>query len=431
MADGYVRTRIKRLKVSGYRSLYSVELSDLPDIVVFHGKNGTGKSNLMAVPGMVLRWVGAVGFPSPEEPSSYTHQQAAQSLGLRSSDFICGREPTLRIELELELGTVASRPINRVIDPLGCFHVSIVAQDFDDRIRVWCEDATLDGVSLAVTPSALRLRLQETLEAQTLLLHYPAYRIGHESSKQVEGSLSNTFQSRMFAVHIDTDIGRHRQLSRLGHLLGTTGAFPGADHVEFAPGLDQQLDEHRLLVAVPGVGDIPLENLGTGQQQLIMMTADALLEQRPIIQFEEPEAHLHKELMETFARFLRMEAELAGPESPIDQVWLSTHHHAFAIAPEYFEVTHDPEHGTMVERRDRAFATRHFYEPGPLWEALRSLANSTSHETVVMHDSDGQPITAGEILDSMTGDRQRANEFAVAATRTIVSRFRKRPVEAS
>ena len=38
--------------------------------------------------------------------------------------------------------------------------------------------------------------------------------------------------------------------------------------------------------------------------------------------------------------------------------------------------------------------------------------------------------TAGEILDSIDGDRRRATEFAKAATQAIVGRFRKQPVAA-
>ena len=40
-------------------------------------------------------------------------------------------------------------------------------------------------------------------------------------------------------------------------------------------------------------------------------------------------------------------------------------------------------------------------------------------------------ITAAAILDSIEGDRELANDFAEAATRAIVTRFRKQPVEAS
>ena len=85
MSSDYVRTRIARLKVSGYRSLYDVELDDLPDIVVFHGKNGTGKSNLMRVPSMVLGWAGHVPWFkfSAEKPMRAGYLEATSSASDR------------------------------------------------------------------------------------------------------------------------------------------------------------------------------------------------------------------------------------------------------------------------------------------------------------------------------------------------------------
>lgn len=441
MPPDYVRTRIARLQVSGYRSLYDVELDDLPDIVVFHGKNGTGKSNLMRVPSLVLGWA-AVGseLPTADKRLRTDYEEASRVFGIRSTDFSHGRAPELRIELVVELGTVAGQLVDRVPRPLGRLELDVRVQDVGGAIELWFESTTLNDSSLVRAwdedeerRRALLGRLKHALRLQGLIRRMGAYRsIEREPLFQPQLSPpedASGFQRRMYAIHIDPDLPRRRQLKHVARRLAELGVFAGDADVELSPAEDRRFGECRLYVRVPAVGDVPIENLGTGQQQLIMMAAEALVHGRPIIQLEEPEAHLHAGLMETFARFLKGEAETASEESPIDQVWISTHHHAFAIAPEYFEVEHDPVHGTTVQRRDRAHAAKHFYEPGPLWEALRSLANSAPREAVVMHDGRGRPVTAGEILDSIDGDRQLANEFAAAATRTIVKRFRKEPVE--
>ncbi|MEX1366951.1 MAG: AAA family ATPase [Nannocystaceae bacterium] len=440
MASGYVRTRISRLKVSGYRSLYDVELTDLPDVLVLLGRNGAGKSNLMRVPGLVLQWAAQAEGSTRAKPLRLEYLEANRLLDLRPTDFSNGRPPELRIELDMQLGTAMGQRVNRSPEPLGELKLVAHAQDTGRGLSLWFSTMTLadfdvlqarafdDGPQLVVS------RLLHELEHDSPLLRCEAYRslVRETLTQSPTGQLgASTFQRRMLAAHVDPDIGRRRQLKRLGQRLAEVGAFPQSASVELSPVEDKQFQEYRLYVSLPEVGDVPLENLGTGQQQLIMMAADALVERRPIVMIEEPEAHLHSTLMEAFARFLRLEAEQAGNDSPIDQVWISTHHHAFAIAREYFEVEHTAQTGTTVRRRERAYAAPHFYEPGPLWDALRAVASSTSRETVVMHDSEGQAVTAGAILDSVEGDRVLANDFAEAATRAVVTRFRKQPVQAS
>jgi hypothetical protein len=453
MSPDYVRTRIARLKVSGYRSLYDVELDDLPDIVVFHGKNGTGKSNLMRAPSLVLGWAGLVPwFKFSAEKPLRADPVEANKYGFRPTDFSSGHRPELRIELNMDLGTMSGLAVNRTPDALGRLELAACAHDNGEGISFWFEKMVLNGASLLDrsgqaelfettpqrdpprAPQSFFERLKAALQRSSFLLRFDAYRsIASEQLVQtndrppLDGAA--WFQRRMYAVHVDPDLSRRRQLKHLGQRLSQLGLFPSGTEVQLDPIQSGIFQECTLSVAVPGVGDIPLQNLGTGQQQFIMMAADILVDQRPVVFIEEPEAHLHAELVEKLARFLRIEAEEASRASPIDQLWISTHHHAFAIAPEYFEVEHDPSRGTTVQRRNRVHAAKHFYEPGPLWEALRSYAESTSRETVVMHDRDGHPVTAGEILDSIEGDRERANAFVNAATRTIVRGFRKEPVE--
>mgnify|MGYP007078756918 FL=1 len=86
---------------------------------------------------------------------------------------------------------------------------------------------------------------------------------------------------------------------------------------------------------------------------------------------------------------------------------------------------------TRVKRKDRAQAAEHWYEPGPMWDALRSLAESTSSDEVIMHDEDGSPVTAGQVMASINGDRTLANRFVRAATKAVVATFRKRPPDAA
>jgi hypothetical protein len=77
----------------------------------------------------------------------------------------------------------------------------------------------------------------------------------------------------------------------------------------------------------------------------------------------------------------------------------------------------------------RAKAARHFFEPGPIWEALRQLANSAkTREAIVFRRADGSPVTAGAILESIEADPEQriAKEYANAMTEAMVLAMRQR-----
>lgn len=148
----------------------------------------------------------------------------------------------------------------------------------------------------------------------------------------------------------------------------------------------------------------------------------------PIAHIEEPEAHLHISLMEPLARVLH--ESVAGDDAPpdVDQLWIATHHHHFALALEYFDVSLESG-ATKVSRLPRAKAMGHFYEPGAIWEALRQLASSAkTREAVVFRSADGSPVTAAQILDSIEKDPEQrvAKEYAKAMTEAMVLAMRQR-----
>ena len=137
------------------------------------------------------------------------------------------------------------------------------------------------------------------------------------------------------------------------------------------------------------------------------MLAQRVITPYPIAHIEEPEAHLHTSLMEPFARVLYESVTPDSGTPDVDQLWIATHHHHFALALEYFDVAL-VDGATTVTRLPRAKAARHFYEPGPIWEALRQLSTSTkARDAVVFRGADGAPVTAAQILDSIDNDPEQ------------------------
>lgn len=170
-----------------------------------------------------------------------------------------------------------------------------------------------------------------------------------------------------------------------------------------------------------------MSQIGTGMQQLIFLLGGIFANPSAVVVIEEPEAHLYKDAMLSLAQYFQKAVQGNGNEPDIDQLWLETHHHAFALALEYLDVSKDTGGWTKVQTQPRSRAVEHFYEPSPFWEALRQLvADALDDDDVVFRSALGQPVTAGEIRESIEGDRSLANEYVDALTEMTVAALRKK-----
>jgi hypothetical protein len=229
-------------------------------------------------------------------------------------------------------------------------------------------------------------------------------------------------QAELFQASLSEDPSERAAIRRLGKRLARARLFgASAESVPLTPVESRTYGEKQIRFQHPVHGELPLRNLGSGEQQLVLMLAQRVITPFPIAHLEEPEAHLHRKLMEPLASLLR-ESVLGDDSRPdVDQLWIATHHHYFAITPDYFDVSVG-EHGqTVIRRRKRDEAVKHFYEPSPYWDTLRELVKEgMDPDQIVSLDADGQPISARDILESISGDRRLANEFVNAATKAFV-----------
>lgn len=234
-------------------------------------------------------------------------------------------------------------------------------------------------------------------------------------------------QRILFEAMTSDDASERRGFRELVKRLESTNIFPGKN-VSLEPIRNKKFDEYQLLVSASDSEALPLCNFGTGQQQFIILVAEAHIADCPILGIEEPEAHLHRELMEHLGEYLTKGVAFAGDgdECPaFDQLWLTTHNHQFALASTYLDVALS-QNGTEAKWQPRPTAIEHFYEPGPAWEALRCLVDKALPEdSIVLHDENGIPIRATEILQSIDSDRELANKYARAVTEAVVMALEK------
>jgi len=498
----YEATRIRRLYVRGYRSIKELDLADLPPIVVLHGENGAGKSNILRALTLPLRWLGSEGAlaATREESTRLDYVSADTQLGIRRDDFNRSSPHEMQFRLEIEIGSRARQSVGN-LPHNALFEIDVVVQDVGDGIRWWVaraqigEGFSLTGdeaqhgaglrqeieqakASLAQVQSLLRAarqslqnplitspqraqltgqvpawetqakqhryniefyeqqlagdsltmdRVRSRLLRRDLVRVSGAYRrierepIANHSEFEVDAAsltAPEQIQRRLYLLATSSD-PRERAVrrtleARLGEAMGVS--------VELAAFRNNEFREYETQWSRANLEGIPLTNLGTGEQQLLILLLDVLVSATPVVQIEEPEAHLHKSLMLRLAKLLERVVE----KHDVDQLFIATHHHAFAIASTYYDVTYDDEYGTRAIPTEREKASKHFYEPGPLWDALRALVASGLRENAVLfRDEFGNPVHAREVLASIEQEGLLAKTFVEEMTKTIILSMRE------
>ncbi|MFH1465769.1 MAG: AAA family ATPase [Pseudomonadota bacterium] len=147
--EGYRRTALRRVHIRGYRSLRDLTLEGLPDLVVLHGPNGVGKSNILRAVRLALAAATQEGeLPiGRENGRDLSWVEADRRLGFRADDFCANGPQRLTVELGLDLGP---RAVEVVKPPeggaLATLSLAFVLESVQSTgIRFWFERAELDG----------------------------------------------------------------------------------------------------------------------------------------------------------------------------------------------------------------------------------------------------------------------------------------------
>jgi hypothetical protein len=467
-----IRTKVAALKIEGYRSIRSLELTGLNETVVLHGRNGSGKSNIVRALRLSLRafdfrWTRNQNIGDTQASRLWlSWEDAEEHLGFRREDVHRPQAARVRIRTSICLNQrTASPPFDL---PPGeeetYLNLVVVLEPGENGVHLFIEHAQWmvpEGNGVGLRPLAnvgapvasfdqARNEAFRVFEMAFLRNTLPrlvswtdAYRL---PAGELSGRSPYDIEDQVYLQLTSPSPTASATQDRLQELLGRVALF-GVDqptHIrpvtvtqgdsspmmrgDAAAGWSTQgssrsagpVRRGRVHVRHPAAGDLPLTSLGSGEQQVFLMLAQRVLEDIPIVVIEEPEAHLHVDLMRRFSDVLQTAVLPTASGAPaISQLWLATHHHAFAIAPEYLDV--EFRNGqTLATRKNRAQAAVHFYEPGPMWDALRSLLASGLKRDEVIFRHDGRAVTAGEIEESERTDRKLFSAWVVSVTSMAV-----------
>ena len=323
---------IDGISIKGFRSFGASEekIGDLAQINIFIGKNNCGKSNVLRF----LELMGHLREPDPLLDYSMATADKTITVGLQvkrtgyTADLFKAITKPFGPEWVKSFPEFAEavwfyfsvkkelRPTNRGLD------------DFRDLILQRCSPAYTNALTSQMcnyTGGAPEQRAKDISERIHALvrLQFPVHlvgafrRISDGGNQPLSGSgLINELRKLRDPELTNYTSGKQRFakiISFVGKILGEPDAV-----LEIPAGKDE------IYVSIRGKV-LPLESLGTGIHELIILAAAVTIIDGALFCIEEPEIHLHPELQKKFVQYIY--------QNTTNQYFISSHSNAFFDMP--------------------------------------------------------------------------------------------------
>ncbi|MDI1444747.1 AAA family ATPase [Polyangium sp. 6x1] len=333
--------RISRLVVQNFRTFHGP--TEIPlaspggaadEVAVFHGGNGSGKSNALAALELFFR--AAITWllhPGPKDTLvvGWGFEGAYSGLVVSSRDWPPGVREPLRIEVQLENGQ--ARYAVR-LTPVGN-QCSISMEGEGDDGKDW---ASL--VNLLDAPHGPGSRPLFRLDARRR-----EHRLGVNSrprSDAPESPLSNSLAQRLLDLATSLDPLDTERWRAFTQLISRFKTLSGRE-VNILRMPDGGAD---LRFEIRGKQILRVSELSSGEQQVVALCAAVLTSRAAIVAIEEPEISLDPTYQELLRDVLREQVR----SGLVDQIILESHVPIFD-GPEVVRFSRSPEGATSVERQ--------------------------------------------------------------------------------
>ncbi|MBI1877609.1 MAG: AAA family ATPase, partial [Chloroflexi bacterium] len=289
--------RIEGFHIQGFKNIADVKVKGLADINVFYGLNGVGKSNLFQ--GLAL-WQRLLTTPRTTPLEKFEEEFGSPFTPLKGENTI-----RLKVILTLERHDLPDQNT-------GTYNLALssIASYFDSLDKIQIVSEVEIGITRINSKGVLQCQIKEKVQTGTeilfdipqsaleaLLSLRPCFHIIQASRRfQIEqrgkGNGSNSvsdhnLKQALFYAYLSSDLQQKARLAAIKRIL----AEPPFSLGELDVALDPATDWIDIGFVRPE-GRLPIENLGTGSQQLLLVLGQIFLNDYPIIAIEEPEMNL-------------------------------------------------------------------------------------------------------------------------------------------
>jgi ABC-type transport system involved in cytochrome c biogenesis ATPase subunit len=371
--------RIEQFRIQGFKSIADLTVEGLSDINVFFGMNDVGKSNIFQALEL-WRWLLTYGtnvVSKGTQPITYNiplEELEAQfgshipRLGQRqdfSMQVALSHTSSNTVLIKQRQQLVVDVNLNLSANNASCsVEYKVVQKDAAIKQQISLKQLDTAVPAFQVIHAARRLQLEQ-----------------RSSNSQPESISDKNLKQALFYAYLSSNLEQKRRLSAIRNVLAESPFNLGQLDIALDPKTDR-ID----IGFVRADGRLPIENLGSGAQQLILVLGQIFLNDYPIIAVEEPEMNLSPQYQEHLMATLRK--LMQDPAVKLQQLFISTHSPYLEFTDNFYDVTFDPDHGTQVKRATSEDYAGHFdiTPTGPDTGARLNSLNQVKLYEGVIHD---------------------------------------------
>jgi len=349
--------RIERFHIQGFKSLVDVTVDGLAEINVFFGLNDVGKSNIFQALKLWHWALSTMSSPNDEVPYENLRQHFGQLVF-----HVHGKE-IIQLTVDIVLFRSKVSNLNRgqklVSQVLSKFdsldaselHVSstVVLEKQNDKIQLRANQSWEGGGNFGLHPGDLAKVLQQF----HIIGATRRFVTEQRADKPLGFVTEQNIKKALFYAYLSSDLRQKQRLAAIREILAEPPFALGELDVALDPATDE-ID----IGFVRSEGRLPLENLGSGAQQLLLILGQVFLNDASIVVLEEPEMNLSPQYQESLMLALR--TLMQDPAVQLEQLFISTHSPYLEFAENFYDVTMDADGATHIARATASDHASHF-----------------------------------------------------------------------